>query len=59
MIDTKVGDLLRWTYRDRSWLVVVVQKDVWATLILWPDGDVEDKDNYDGDGTWEVVSESR
>ena len=59
MIDTKVGDLLRWTYRDRSWLVVVVQKDVWATLILWPDGKIEDKDNYDGDGKWEVVSESR
>jgi len=55
----KVGDLLRWTYRDRSWLVVVVRKDEWATLILWPDGDVEDKDNYDGDGSWEVVSESR
>ena len=55
----KVGDLLRWTYRDRSWLVVVVRKNEWGTLILWPDGDVEDKDNYDGDGTWEAVSESR
>ena len=58
MIDMKVGDLLRWSYRAKSWLVIVVQKDMWATLILWPDGHVEDIDNYAGDGAWEVVSES-
>ena len=60
MIDTKVGDLVRWTYRSKSYVALVIRSDVLMTIICWiHDGFTESMDNYDdNDGTWEVVSES-
>ena len=59
MIDTKVGDLLRWTYRSKSYVALVIRSDVLMTIVCWiHDGRTASMDNYDGGGTWEVVSES-
>lgn len=58
MIDTKVGDLVRWTYRSKSYVALVIRSDAWGTIVCWiHDGFTESMDNYDGGGTWEVISE--
>ena len=65
MIDTKVGDLVRWTYRSKSYVALVIRSDVLLTMLCWlHDGFTESMDNYDAHGEeykgkWEVVSESR
>ena len=61
MIDTKVGDLVRWTYRSKSYVALVIRSDVLMTIVCWiHDGFTESMNSYsDNDGTWEVISESR
>ena len=61
MIDTKVGDLVRWPYRSKSYVALVIRSDVLMTIVCWiHDGFTESMDNYDvHDGKWEVISESR
>jgi|TARA_R110000765_G_scaffold275218_2_gene373582 hypothetical protein len=62
--ELEVGDLLRYSFKDRSWIVVVAKVDDWATIIRWPDGILEDIDNYityasgtdPGDGDFELLN---
>ena len=44
--ELEVGDLLRYSFKDRSWIVIVAKVDDWGTIIRWPDGILEDIDNY-------------
>tara|TARA_Y100000034_G_scaffold82446_1_gene98786 strand:+ start:280 stop:492 length:213 start_codon:yes stop_codon:yes gene_type:complete len=44
--ELEVGDLLRYVFKDRSWIVIVAKIDDWGTMIRWPDGILEDIENY-------------
>ena len=44
--ELEVGDLLKYSFKDRIWIIIVAKVDDWGTMIRWPDGILEDIDNY-------------